>query len=64
MITVTTEYRPSGKLPWCQICGTHESKTITLAPNGREMQGSVMHLCDNCIKELIEKLQEGLSEGE
>lgn len=60
MIEIKTERRPSGNTVWCQICGNKESKTLYFAPIGRETYGSAVHLCDNCLRELADKINKAL----
>lgn len=61
MINVKVERRNSGKTPWCQICGKEESRTIYFTPNERPLQSSVIHVCDDCAKDLINKLNDSLA---
>ena len=47
---------------WCQSCNASESKTIMIANN--EIQSSSFRLCDECLKELADKIREELREQE
>lgn len=63
MIEIYIERRQSKKLFWCQSCGSKQSRTIIISNN--DVQSSSFRLCDDCLKELADKIQQELSkEGE
>ena len=43
---------------WCQSCNAPESRIITISNS--DVQGSSFRLCDKCLKELADKIQEEL----
>lgn len=59
MIKIHTEYRPSKKNFLCQACDTEQSRTITIINN--DVQSSSLRLCDDCLKELADKIQQELN---
>lgn len=59
MIEINVERRQSKKLFWCQACGSKQSRTVTISNN--DIQCSSFRLCDDCLKELADKIQQELS---
>ena len=60
MITINKQQKKSKKMFWCQSCNAPESRIITISNS--DVQGSSFRLCDSCLKELVDKIQEGLRE--
>lgn len=58
MIEINVERRQSKKLFWCQACGSKQSRTIIISNN--DIQSSSFRLCDDCLKELADKIQQEL----
>lgn len=58
MIEINVERRQSKKLFWCQACGSKQSRTIIISNN--DIQSSSFRLCDDCLKELANKIQQEL----
>lgn len=58
MITINKQQKNSKRMYWCQACNAPESKTIMIANN--DIQSSSFRLCDKCLKELADKIQEEL----
>lgn len=59
MIEINVERRQSKKLFWCQSCGSKQSRTVTISNN--DIQCSSFRLCDDCLKELADKIQQELN---
>ena len=59
MIEIHVERRQSKKLFWCQACGSKQSRTIIISNN--DIQSSSFRLCDECLKELADKIQQELN---
>ena len=59
MIEINVERRQSKKLFWCQACGSKQSRTILISNN--DIQSSSFRLCDDCLKELADKIQQELN---
>lgn len=59
MIEINVERRQSKKLFWCQACGSKQSRTIIISNN--DIQSSSFRLCDDCLKELADKIQQELN---
>lgn len=59
MIKIHVERRRSKQLFWCQACGSKQSRTVTISSN--DVQSSSLHLCDDCLKELADKIQQELN---
>lgn len=59
MIKIHVERRQSKQLFWCQECGSKQSRTVTISSN--DVQSSSLHLCDDCLKELADKIQQELN---
>lgn len=59
MIEIHVERRQSKKLFWCQACGSKQSRTVTISNN--DVQCSSFRLCDECLKELADKIQQELN---
>ena len=59
MIKIHVERKPSKKLFWCQACNAEQSRTITIINS--DVQGSSFRLCDSCLKELADKIQQELN---
>lgn len=58
MIKIRVERKQSKQLFWCQACGSKQSRTVTISSN--DVQSSSLHLCDDCLKELADKIQQKL----
>lgn len=59
MIEIHVERKQSKKLFWCQACGSKQSRTVTISDN--DVQCSSFRLCDDCLKELADKIQQELN---
>lgn len=59
MIKIHVERKQSKKLFWCQACNAEQSRTITIINS--DVQSSSFRLCDNCLKELANKIQQELN---
>jgi hypothetical protein len=59
MIKIHVERRQSKQLFWCQACESKQSRTVTISSN--DVQSSSLHLCDNCLKELADKIHQELN---
>lgn len=59
MIEIHVERKKSKKLFWCQVCGSKQSRTVTISDN--DVQCSSFRLCDDCLKELADKIQQELN---
>ena len=59
MIEINVERRQLKKLFWCQACGAKQSRTITIINS--DVQSSSFRLCDDCLKELANKIQQELN---
>ena len=59
MIEINVERRQSKKLFWCQACGSKQSRTIIISNN--DIQSSSFRLCDECLKELADKIHQELN---
>lgn len=59
MIKIDVERRQSKKLFWCQACGSEQSRTIIISNN--DIQSSSFRLCDDCLKELADKIYQELN---
>ena len=59
MIEIHVERKNSKKLFWCQVCGSKQSRTVTISDN--DVQSSSFRLCDDCLKELADKIQQELN---
>lgn len=58
MIIINKQQKKSKKMFWCQSCNAPESRIITISNS--DVQGSSFRLCDSCLKELVDKIQEEL----
>ena len=63
MIEIVVEHTNTGRTPWCRTCEAHESKTIFFSL-GDSTKSSVIHLCDNCLRELVQKINDNLVKKE
>lgn len=59
MIKIDVERRQSKQLFWCQACGSKQSRTIIISNN--DIQSSSFRLCDDCLKELADKIHQELN---
>ena len=59
MIKIDVERRQSKQLFWCQACGSKQSRTIIISNN--DIQISSFRLCDDCLKELADKIHQELN---
>lgn len=59
MIKIYVEHRQSKKLFWCQACDSKQSRTISIINS--DVQSSSIRLCDKCLKELVDKIQQELN---
>lgn len=59
MIKIHVERRRSKKMFWCQACDAEQSRTITITNS--DVQSSSFRLCDKCLKELADKIQQELN---
>lgn len=59
MIKIDVERRQSKKLFWCQACGSKQSRTVIISNN--DIQSSSFRLCDDCLKELADKIHQELN---
>lgn len=59
MIKIDIERRQSKKMFWCQACGSKQSRTIIISNN--DIQSSSFRLCDDCLKELADKINQELN---
>ena len=59
MIKIHVERRQSKKMFWCQACDAEQSRTITITNS--DVQSFSFRLCDKCLKELADKIQQELN---
>ena len=60
MIKIQVERKPvSNRAYWCQACDAKQSRTVSIVNS--DVQSMSFHLCDDCLKELADKIQQELS---
>lgn len=60
MIKIQLERKPvSNRMYWCQACDAKQSRTVSILNN--DVQSMSFHLCDDCLKELADKIQQELN---
>lgn len=60
MIKIYVERKPvSNRMYWCQACDAEQSRTVSIVNS--DVQSLSVHLCDDCLKELADKIQQELS---
>lgn len=60
MIKIQVERKPvSSRMYWCQACDAKQSRTVSIVNN--DVQSMSFHLCDDCLKELTDKIQQELN---
>lgn len=60
MIKIYVERKPvSNRMYWCQNCDAKQSRTLSIVNS--DVQSLSFHLCDDCLKELADKIQQELS---
>lgn len=60
MIKIYVERKPvSNRMYWCQACDAEQSRTVSIVSS--DAQSLSLHLCDDCLKELADKIQQELS---
>ena len=60
MIKIQLERKPvSNRMYWCQACDAEQSRTVSIVSS--DAQSLSLHLCDDCLKELADKIQQELS---
>lgn len=60
MIKIYVERKPvSNRMYWCQDCDAKQSRTVSIVNS--DVQSLSFHLCDDCLKELADKIQQELS---
>lgn len=59
MIKIHVERKKSKKLFWCQACDAKQSRTVSIVDS--DVQSLSLHLCDDCLKELADKIQQELN---
>ncbi len=60
MIKIYVERKPvSNRMYWCQACDAKQSRTVSIVSS--DAQSLSLHLCDDCLKELADKIQQELS---
>lgn len=60
MIKIQLERKPvSNRMYWCQACDAEQSRTVSIVSN--DAQSLSLHLCDECLKELADKIQQELN---
>lgn len=60
MIKIYVERKPvSNRMFWCQACDAKQSRTVSIVNS--DVQSLSFHLCDDCLKELVDKIQQELN---
>lgn len=60
MIKIQVERKPvSNRAYWCQACDAKQSRTVSIVNS--DVQSMSFHLCDDCLKELADKIQQELN---
>lgn len=60
MIKIQLERKPvSNRMYWCQACDAEQSRTVSIVSS--DVQSLSLHLCDDCLKELADKIQQELN---
>lgn len=60
MIKIQVERKPvSNRMFWCQACDAKQSRTVSIVNS--DVQSLSFHLCDDCLKELVDKIQQELN---
>lgn len=60
MIKIYVERKPvSNQMFWCQACDAKQSRTVSIVNS--DVQSMSFHLCDDCLKELADKIQQELN---
>lgn len=60
MIKIYVERKPvSNRMYWCQACDAKQSRTVSIGNS--DVQSLSVHLCDDCLKELANKIQQELN---
>lgn len=60
MIKIYVERKPvSNRMFWCQACDAKQSRTVSIVNS--DVQSLSFHLCDDCLKELADKIQQELN---
>lgn len=63
MIEIVVEHTNTGRTPWCRACDSKESKTLFFSAEN-STKSSAIHLCDDCLRELVRKINETLQNTE
>ncbi len=60
MIKIYVERKPvSNRMYWCQACDAKQSRTVSIVNS--DVQSMSFHLCNDCLKELADKIQQELN---
>ena len=60
MIKIQVERKPvSNRAYWCQACDAKQSRTVSIVNS--DVQSMSFHLCNDCLKELADKIQQELN---
>lgn len=60
MIKIYVERKPvSNRMYWCQACDAKQSRTVSIVNN--DVQSMSFNMCDDCLKELADKIQQELN---
>lgn len=49
----------SNRMYWCQACDAKQSRTVSIVNS--DVQSMSFHLCNDCLKELADKIQQELN---